>query len=147
MMTFLERSSPIMMKTIFKVRKYFTKHHPSYLFLNGYMHLNTHINQWRTPFSLCVTDFFSITKNIIYHIKWSQILFFSFDNQKVQTTVVKSNLNPVWNEDLMLSVPQDYGVVKLVMFHPKPFPFRNMIVLSFLLFLILNTIVKSYFLR
>lgn len=34
--------------------------------------------------------------------------------QKVQTTVVKSNLNPVWNEELMLSVPQDYGAVKLV---------------------------------
>ncbi|CAH9121778.1 unnamed protein product [Cuscuta epithymum] len=34
-------------------------------------------------------------------------------HQKVQTTVMRSNLNPVWNEELMLSVPQDYGSVKL----------------------------------
>lgn len=34
-------------------------------------------------------------------------------NQKVQTNVVKSNLNPVWNEELMLSVPQDFGPLKL----------------------------------
>ncbi|XVF75055.1 hypothetical protein PTKIN_Ptkin13bG0158300 [Pterospermum kingtungense] len=33
--------------------------------------------------------------------------------QTVQTTVIKSNLNPVWNEELMLSVPQNYGPVKL----------------------------------
>ncbi|KAH6790159.1 Calcium-dependent ARF-type GTPase activating protein family [Perilla frutescens var. frutescens] len=33
--------------------------------------------------------------------------------QRVQTTVVKSNLNPVWNEELMLSVPQKYGPIKL----------------------------------
>ncbi|KAG8385067.1 hypothetical protein BUALT_Bualt03G0003000 [Buddleja alternifolia] len=32
---------------------------------------------------------------------------------KVQTSVVKSNLNPVWNEELMLSVPQNYGPIKL----------------------------------
>ncbi|CAF2130559.1 unnamed protein product [Brassica rapa] len=34
--------------------------------------------------------------------------------QTVQSTVKKSNLNPVWNEELMLSVPHDYGSVKLV---------------------------------
>lgn len=33
--------------------------------------------------------------------------------QTVQTSVIKSNLNPVWNEELMLSVPQQYGPVKL----------------------------------
>ncbi|KAG9152587.1 hypothetical protein Leryth_026186 [Lithospermum erythrorhizon] len=36
--------------------------------------------------------------------------------QKVQTTVVKSNLNPVWNEELMLSVPENHGAVKLEVF-------------------------------
>ncbi|XVE89364.1 hypothetical protein DITRI_Ditri19aG0195900 [Diplodiscus trichospermus] len=34
--------------------------------------------------------------------------------QTVQTTVIKSNLNPVWNEELMLSVPNNFGPVKLV---------------------------------
>ncbi|XP_050225863.1 ADP-ribosylation factor GTPase-activating protein AGD12-like [Mercurialis annua] len=33
--------------------------------------------------------------------------------QTVQTSVVKSNLNPVWNEERMLSVPHDFGPVKL----------------------------------
>ncbi|XP_077221034.1 ADP-ribosylation factor GTPase-activating protein AGD12-like [Tasmannia lanceolata] len=36
--------------------------------------------------------------------------------QKAQTTVIKSNLNPVWNEELMLSVPHDYGALKLQVF-------------------------------
>ncbi|CAL1405943.1 unnamed protein product [Linum trigynum] len=36
--------------------------------------------------------------------------------QTVQTTVARSNLNPVWDEELMLSVPQDYGTVKLRVF-------------------------------
>ncbi|XP_027344989.1 ADP-ribosylation factor GTPase-activating protein AGD12-like isoform X4 [Abrus precatorius] len=34
--------------------------------------------------------------------------------QIVQTTVIKSNLNPVWNEELVLSVPQQYGILNLV---------------------------------
>ncbi|XXG74675.1 hypothetical protein AAC387_Pa07g3334 [Persea americana] len=38
------------------------------------------------------------------------------EQQKAQTTVVKSNLNPVWNEELMLSVPQDFGTLKLQLF-------------------------------
>ncbi|XP_010422423.1 PREDICTED: probable ADP-ribosylation factor GTPase-activating protein AGD13 isoform X3 [Camelina sativa] len=33
--------------------------------------------------------------------------------QTLQTTVVNSNLNPVWNQELMLSVPESYGPVKL----------------------------------
>ncbi|CAH9101830.1 unnamed protein product [Cuscuta europaea] len=33
--------------------------------------------------------------------------------QKAQTTVMKSNLNPIWNEELMLSLPQEYGPLKL----------------------------------
>ncbi|CAN8274324.1 unnamed protein product [Cochlearia groenlandica] len=36
--------------------------------------------------------------------------------QTAQSTVAKSNLNPVWNEELMLSVPRDYGSVKLQVF-------------------------------
>ncbi|CAN8231181.1 unnamed protein product [Cochlearia groenlandica] len=36
--------------------------------------------------------------------------------QTVQSTVVKSNLNPVWNQELMLSVPHNFGSVKLQVF-------------------------------
>ncbi|KAK1422857.1 hypothetical protein QVD17_18146 [Tagetes erecta] len=36
--------------------------------------------------------------------------------QKAQTTIMRSNLNPIWNEELTLSVPQDYGLVKLQVF-------------------------------
>lgn len=34
--------------------------------------------------------------------------------QTVQTTVIKSNLNPVWNEELMLSVTKQFGFLNLV---------------------------------
>lgn len=36
----------------------------------------------------------------------------SLGQQKAQTKVIKSNLNPVWDEELMLSVPQDFGPLK-----------------------------------
>ncbi|CAK8578653.1 unnamed protein product [Lathyrus sativus] len=36
--------------------------------------------------------------------------------QTVQTAVIKSNLNPVWNEELMLSVPQQFGTISLKVF-------------------------------
>uniref|UniRef100_A0A0E0JWX4 ZAC n=1 Tax=Oryza punctata TaxID=4537 RepID=A0A0E0JWX4_ORYPU len=36
--------------------------------------------------------------------------------QKAQTKVIKANLNPVWNEELKLSVPQQYGPLKLQVF-------------------------------
>ncbi|KAL0363631.1 UNVERIFIED_CONTAM: ADP-ribosylation factor GTPase-activating protein AGD12 [Sesamum calycinum] len=42
-------------------------------------------------------------------------------HQKAQTSVIKSNLNPVWNEELMLSVPQDYGAIKLQVFDHDTF--------------------------
>lgn len=41
--------------------------------------------------------------------------------QTVQTTIIKSNLNPVWNEEIMLSVPQDFGPVKLKVFDHDTF--------------------------
>ncbi|KAJ6949847.1 ADP-ribosylation factor GTPase-activating protein AGD12-like [Populus alba x Populus x berolinensis] len=41
--------------------------------------------------------------------------------QTAQTTVMKSNLNPVWNEELMLSVPQDFGPIKLSVFDHDTF--------------------------
>jgi len=37
----------------------------------------------------------------------------SLGEQKTQTTVKKSDLNPVWNEVLNLSVPRNYGPLKL----------------------------------
>ncbi|XP_047331210.1 probable ADP-ribosylation factor GTPase-activating protein AGD13 [Impatiens glandulifera] len=37
----------------------------------------------------------------------------SSDPYKAQTTVMRSNLNPIWNEELMLLVPQNYGPLKL----------------------------------
>ncbi|GAB4840705.1 ADP-ribosylation factor GTPase-activating protein agd12 [Ancistrocladus abbreviatus] len=36
--------------------------------------------------------------------------------QTVQTSVMGSNLNPVWNEELMLSVPQQYGPLRVRVF-------------------------------
>ncbi|XP_024982979.1 ADP-ribosylation factor GTPase-activating protein AGD12-like [Cynara cardunculus var. scolymus] len=42
-------------------------------------------------------------------------------HQKAQTSVRNSNLNPVWNEELMLSVPQNYGPVKLQVFDHDTF--------------------------
>ncbi|KAL2341546.1 hypothetical protein Fmac_009486 [Flemingia macrophylla] len=40
----------------------------------------------------------------------------SLGQQTVQTTVIPSNLNPVWNEEYMLSVPEHYGQMKLKVF-------------------------------
>ncbi|KAL5716019.1 ADP-ribosylation factor GTPase-activating protein agd12 [Ranunculus cassubicifolius] len=41
--------------------------------------------------------------------------------QKAQTQVVNSNLNPIWNEELMLSVPQRYGALKLQVYDHDTF--------------------------
>ncbi|KAF9620710.1 hypothetical protein IFM89_014010, partial [Coptis chinensis] len=40
---------------------------------------------------------------------------------KVQTQVIRSNLNPTWNEELMLSVPQCYGALKLQVYDHDTF--------------------------
>lgn len=45
----------------------------------------------------------------------------SLGQQTVQTNVVKSNLNPVWNEEHMLSVPEHYGQLKLKVFDHDTF--------------------------
>ncbi|KAL6604537.1 hypothetical protein ACP70R_042964 [Stipagrostis hirtigluma subsp. patula] len=37
-------------------------------------------------------------------------------SQKAQTSVINGNLNPVWNEELKFSVPQQYGPLKLQVF-------------------------------
>ncbi|KAG2649241.1 hypothetical protein PVAP13_1NG097744 [Panicum virgatum] len=37
-------------------------------------------------------------------------------HQKAQTSVIKGNLNPVWNEELKLSVPRQHGPLKLQVF-------------------------------
>ncbi|XP_057544791.1 ADP-ribosylation factor GTPase-activating protein AGD12-like [Amaranthus tricolor] len=42
-------------------------------------------------------------------------------HQTVQTSVAKSNLNPIWNEELMLSVPQQYGSVKVKVYDHDTF--------------------------
>lgn len=36
--------------------------------------------------------------------------------QRTQTSIIKSNLNPVWNEELKLSVPESFGALKLQVF-------------------------------
>ncbi|GFP84210.1 ADP-ribosylation factor GTPase-activating protein agd12 [Phtheirospermum japonicum] len=40
-------------------------------------------------------------------------IILNLGQQTVRTTVVKSNLNPIWNEELKLDVPENYGTIKL----------------------------------
>ncbi|RWR81840.1 putative ADP-ribosylation factor GTPase-activating protein AGD13 [Cinnamomum micranthum f. kanehirae] len=61
--------------------------------------------------NLAVRDFLSSDPYVVV----------SIGQQKAQTTVMKSNLNPVWKEDLMLSVPQNYGALKLQVFDHDTF--------------------------
>ncbi|KAL7593818.1 probable ADP-ribosylation factor GTPase-activating protein AGD11 [Lactuca sativa] len=42
-------------------------------------------------------------------------------NQSVKTRVIKNNLNPVWNEKLMLSIPDDIPPLKVVVFDKDKF--------------------------
>ncbi|KAL8108469.1 ADP-ribosylation factor GTPase-activating protein AGD12-like [Apium graveolens] len=53
--------------------------------------------------NLAVRDMFSSDPYVILQLGM----------QKVQTTVAGSNLNPVWNEELMLSIPKSYGTLKV----------------------------------
>ncbi|KAL3631587.1 ADP-ribosylation factor GTPase-activating protein agd12 [Castilleja foliolosa] len=40
-------------------------------------------------------------------------IILNLGKQTVKTSVVKSNLNPIWNEELKLGVPENYGTIKL----------------------------------
>ncbi|GER48916.1 calcium-dependent ARF-type GTPase activating protein family [Striga asiatica] len=40
-------------------------------------------------------------------------IIFTLGKQNVKTSVIKSNLNPVWNEELKLDVPENYSSIKL----------------------------------
>jgi len=42
-------------------------------------------------------------------------------NQSVKTHVIKSNLNPVWNESLMLSIPENIPPLKLLVYDKDTF--------------------------
>lgn len=61
--------------------------------------------------NLAVRDMFSSDPYVVL----------TLGQQKAQTTVMKSSLNPIWNEELMLSVPQDYGPLKLEVFDHDTF--------------------------
>ncbi|CAA3022419.1 probable ADP-ribosylation factor GTPase-activating protein AGD11 isoform X4 [Olea europaea var. sylvestris] len=45
----------------------------------------------------------------------------SLGNQSVKTRVIKNNLNPVWNEKLMLSIPEDIPSLKLTVYDKDTF--------------------------
>ncbi|GFY94933.1 calcium-dependent ARF-type GTPase activating protein family [Actinidia rufa] len=45
----------------------------------------------------------------------------SLGNQSVKTRVIKNNLNPVWNEQLMLSIPQNIPPLKLLVYDKDTF--------------------------
>lgn len=72
----------------------------------------------------------------------SGIDFGSICLQTVQSTVVNSNLNPVWNEELMLSVPLEYGVMKVVSLNFCLVYKRNNFI-SFFVFYYLSYIIKK----
>ncbi|KAG8391133.1 hypothetical protein BUALT_Bualt01G0156200 [Buddleja alternifolia] len=45
----------------------------------------------------------------------------SLGNQSMKTRVIKNNLNPVWNESLMLSIPENIPPLKLVVYDKDTF--------------------------
>lgn len=45
----------------------------------------------------------------------------SLGNQSVKTRVIKNNLNPVWNEKLMLSIPENIPPLKLIVYDKDTF--------------------------
>ncbi|WOL12337.1 ADP-ribosylation factor GTPase-activating protein AGD12 [Canna indica] len=61
--------------------------------------------------NLAVRDMFSSDPYVVL----------TLGEQKAQTTVKKSDLNPVWNEELKFSVPQSYGALKLQVYDQDVF--------------------------
>ncbi|CAD5189205.1 unnamed protein product [Musa acuminata subsp. malaccensis] len=61
--------------------------------------------------NLAVRDMFSSDPYVVL----------TLGEQKAQTTVKPSDLNPIWNEELTLSVPQTYGALKLQVYDQDVF--------------------------
>ncbi|CAL9127464.1 unnamed protein product [Musa textilis] len=61
--------------------------------------------------NLAVRDMFSSDPYVVL----------TLGDQKAQTTVKPSDLNPIWNEELTLSVPQIYGALKLQVYDQDVF--------------------------
>lgn len=61
---------------------------------------------WHYSRCILLTNGFNCVYNIIFP--------YIYLSQSVKTRVIKSNLNPVWNESLMLSIPENIPPLKLV---------------------------------
>ncbi|XP_031132130.1 ADP-ribosylation factor GTPase-activating protein AGD12-like [Ipomoea triloba] len=54
-------------------------------------------------------------------LKSDPYVVLTLGKQTVRTNVIKSNLNPLWNEELMLSVPLHHGALKLQVYDHDTF--------------------------